>query len=55
MTVGKFDFLDFFKSSLFWSKNHSFISGMSKNDFSGLFCPENTNEKKNDFFDKARD
>ena len=38
-----------------WSKNHSFLSKISKTIFSALIIPKNPNEKKFDFWTKTMD
>ena len=50
-----FNFFDFFKSSLFWSKNKSFPLKISRNDLFRLDVPKNTFEKKFDFLTKSMD
>ena len=48
-------FFDFFKSSLFRSKNKSFPLKISRNDLFWLDVPKNTFEKKFDFLTKSMD
>ena len=48
----KFDALDFYKRRLFWSKNQSFLSGISKNNLFWLDVSKDTFEKKFDFWKK---
>ena len=50
-----FNFFYFFKSSLFWSKNKSFLLKISRNDLFWLDVPKNTFEKKFDFLTKSVD
>ena len=48
----KFRFSGRFKTSLFWSKNPSFLSRISKTIFSGLICEINTLDRIFDFLTK---
>ena len=45
-------FLAFVKTSIFWSKNHSFLSTISKTIFSDMISVKNADIKKFDFLDK---
>ena len=47
-----FHWLDFLKTSFFWSQKHSFSTGFSKKDFCGLICPKKQRWWKVWFFDK---
>ena len=47
----KFDFFDFFKTSLFWCKKYSFLPRTSKSKLFWLNLPKKY-LKKNQFFDK---
>ena len=51
----KFDVLNFYKSRLFWSKNQSFLFGISKNNLFWLDVSKDTFEKKFDFLKKRMD
>ena len=46
------DFLSFFKTSFFWSKKHSFLSSIPKNDLFWLDLPKRHTWQKVRFFDK---
>ena len=48
-------FLAFVKTLILWSKNHSFLSKISKTIFSDLIIPKNPNEKKFNFWTKTMD
>ena len=47
--------LDFSDTIPFWSKNHSFLSKISKTISSDLIIPKKPNEKKFDFWTKTMD
>ena len=51
----KIDFLALHRRLPFWSKNHSFLSKISKSIFSDLIIPKNPNEKKFYFWAKTED
>ena len=51
-TVENVDFLSFFKTSFFWSKKHSFLSSIPKNDLFWLDLPKRHTWQKVRFFDK---
>ena len=48
-------FLAFVKTSIFWSKNHSFLSTISKTTFSDMISVEKADIKKFDFWTKSMD
>ena len=47
-----FDFLHFFQTLIFWSKKHSFLSRISKNDLLWLDFPKHRIWENRRFFDK---
>ena len=53
--LGKIDFLALLRTIPFWSKNHSFLSKISKTISSDLIIPKKPNEKRFDFWTKTMD
>ena len=49
------DFLDYVRTSLFWSKKYSFLSRRSKNVSLWLFLFQRTDEEKVDILRKTMD
>ena len=52
-TLENFDLLEFFKTSFFWPKKHSFLSRRPKNDLLWLDCTKNTDDKEFDVLTKT--